>query len=64
MSVTPKCPYCGSTEKPTSVAQEHNLTTVLVLYCASCGSILAAADFSPHPDLTGGQSQRGEARDE
>jgi uncharacterized Zn finger protein len=48
MSVTPKCPFCDSTEQPKSVAQEHDVTTVLLLYCASCGSILEAADLRPH----------------
>ena len=34
--------------------KDHDLTTVLVLYCSSCGSILGAADFSPrYPDLAG-----------
>jgi hypothetical protein len=32
--------------------QDHDVTKILVLYCASCGSILAAADFQPHyPDF-------------
>jgi uncharacterized Zn finger protein len=60
MSITPKCPYCDSTEPLESVVQEHDETTVLVLFCASCGSILAAADFDPHPDFTGGPTQRGD----
>jgi uncharacterized Zn finger protein len=55
MSVIPKCPHCGSTEPLESVAQEHDETTVLVLFCASCGSILAAADFEPHPDFSGSE---------
>jgi uncharacterized Zn finger protein len=48
MSATPKCPHCGSIELPEHVQQEHDVTTVLVLYCANCGSILAAADYFPH----------------
>lgn len=48
MDVTPKCPYCNSADKPASVRQEHDLTTVLVLYCGSCGSILTAADMLTH----------------
>jgi uncharacterized Zn finger protein len=56
MDVTPKCPYCDSTDAPKSVRQEHDQTTVLVLYCASCGSILAAADLSSHfPELRNDQ---------
>jgi uncharacterized Zn finger protein len=61
MSVIPKCPYCESTEPLESVVQEHDETTVLVLFCASCGSILAAADFEPHyPDFAGVPNERGE----
>jgi hypothetical protein len=48
MDVIPKCPFCDSTEQPKSVAQEPQVTTVLVLYCASCGSILGAADLRQH----------------
>jgi uncharacterized Zn finger protein len=58
MSGIPKCPYCDSTEQPMSVAQDHGETTVLVLFCGSCGSILAAADFNPHfPDFSGREAQ-------
>jgi hypothetical protein len=28
--------------------QDHRGTTLLVLYCAACGSILAAADLHPN----------------
>lgn len=63
MSVTPKCPHCGSIELPAHVQQEHDVTTVLVLYCASCGSILAAADYSPHyPHTEPHTSQRGSSK--
>jgi len=56
MSVIPKCPHCGSTEQPKATEQDHHATTVLVLYCASCGSILGAADVRPHyPQLGGPQ---------
>ena len=49
-----KCPYCNSTAQPNSVKRDYDVTTVLILYCASCSSILGAADFRPHyPDLTG-----------
>lgn len=52
MTATPKCPYCGSTDPLASVEQEHHRTTVLILYCSSCGAIVAAADLSAHyPDL-------------
>ena len=46
--VAPKCPYCNSGRRPNAVQQEHDGTTVLVLHCASCGAILAAADYRPH----------------
>jgi phage FluMu protein Com len=60
MSVIPKCPYCNSTDQPKSMQQDHDVTKILVLYCASCGSILAAADFQPHyPDFREPTSQRG-----
>lgn len=53
MTATPKCPHCGSTEPLASVDQEHQGTAVLVLYCSSCGAIVAAADVSVHyPYLT------------
>jgi phage FluMu protein Com len=61
MSVKPKCPYCNSTEQPKSVTQDHHVTTVLLLYCAACGSILAAADFHPHYEV-GGQRIEHEER--
>lgn len=54
MSVEPQCPQCHSTERPMSVRQEHDMTAVLVLFCASCGSIVGAADVAPqYPDLSG-----------
>ncbi len=57
MSVTAKCGYCGSDERPNSVMQEHDVATLVVLYCASCGAILAAADYNPRYSETGeGQS--------
>ena len=63
MRVTPKCPYCGSLELPAHVQQEHDVTTVLVLYCASCGSILAAADYAPHyPHPEPSASQSGKSK--
>lgn len=46
MSVIPKCPHCGSTEQPQATEQDHRATTVLVLYCSSCGSILEASAAS------------------
>jgi hypothetical protein len=54
MSVIPKCPHCGSTEQPKAIEQDHDATTVLVLYCSSCGSILGAADSRPHYPRLGG----------
>jgi hypothetical protein len=61
MSVIPKCPFCNSTEQPKSIEQEHDMTTLLVLYCASCGSILGAADLSQHyPTFGGDPSPRAE----
>ena len=54
MSVSPKCPSCGAIERPLSVEQEHHRTTLLVLYCAVCGSILAAADLHPNYPTFGG----------
>lgn len=60
MSVAPKCPYCGSIDLPAHVQQEHDVTTLLVLYCASCGAILGAADYSPHyPRTEADASRRG-----
>ena len=51
-TATPKCPHCGSTEPLATVEQEHQVTTLLVLYCSSCGAILGAANRLPHlPDL-------------
>jgi hypothetical protein len=61
MDVTPKCPHCNSTDKPKSVKQDHDLTSVLLLYCASCGSILAAADLRPGFPQFGSGSSAGEA---
>jgi hypothetical protein len=61
MSVIPKCPFCNSTEQPKSIEQEHDMTTLLVLYCASCGSILGTADLSQHyPTFGGDPSPRAE----
>ena len=60
VSVSPKCPQCGSTEQPKAIEQDYHVTTILVLYCSSCGSILGAADLRPHyPQLGGPQLQRG-----
>jgi hypothetical protein len=47
MTVTPRCPYCNSVEQPSSITQEYDVTRLLVLYCGSCGAILAAADYNP-----------------
>lgn len=61
MAIAPQCPHCHSKERPLSVRQEHEWTTVLVLFCPSCGSILAAADVSPHyPDLRDDGRNRAE----
>ena len=54
ISVSPKCPHCGSTEQPKTIEHEYHVTTVLVLYCSSCGSILGAADSRPHYPRLGG----------
>jgi hypothetical protein len=35
-------------EPPNSVRQDHDIATVLILYGASCRSILGAADFHAH----------------
>jgi hypothetical protein len=35
------------------MTQQYDVTTVLVLYCGSCGAILAAADYSPSYSGTG-----------
>jgi hypothetical protein len=43
MSVSPKCPHRGSTEQPKAIEQDYHVTTLLVLYCSSCGSILGPA---------------------
>lgn len=53
MTAAPRCPYCNSTEQPKSVTQDYDVTTILVLYCGSCGAILAAADYSPSYSGTG-----------
>lgn len=54
MSVSPKCPHCGSTEQPKAIERDYHLTTVLVPYFSSCGSILGAADSRPHYRQFGG----------
>jgi len=54
MSVSPKCPQCGSTEQPQAIEQDYHVTTLLVLYCSSCDSILGAADLRPHYPQLGG----------
>jgi uncharacterized Zn finger protein len=53
MSVTPKCPHCESTDQPKTVRKELEGATALILYCASCGSILAAADVQPQYAASG-----------
>jgi hypothetical protein len=59
MSATPRCPHCGSIKLPAHVQQEHDGTTVLVLFCETCGAILAAADYAPHYPHAEAPANRG-----